>query len=128
MLGLGAWHRRRRTVATIALVGMAFYAVLVPWHTVSQAITPLLAAAEAVAPPCHDHAAMADGQQGPAKPRTNCPICKGLGTLNLATAAQAFLVLATAAESTPLPLSSDDDLVPGEDVVPQSRGPPLLSI
>jgi hypothetical protein len=105
---------------------MAFYAVLVPWHTVSQAITSLLAAAEAVDRPCHDHAAMADGQSGPAKPLTNCPICKGLGTLNLATAAQAFLVVATTAQSTPLPQAPDEDLVPGEDVIPQSRGPPLL--
>ncbi len=107
---------------------MAFYAVLVPWHTVSQAITPLLAAAEAIDPPCHDHAAMADGQSGPGKSRTNCPICKGLGTLNLATAAQAFLVIAMSRESTPLPQAPDEDLVPGEDVIPQSRGPPLLSI
>jgi len=107
---------------------MAFYAVLIPWHTVSQAITPLLAAAEAVTPPCHDSTAGADGQSAPGKSRTNCPICKGLGTLNLATAAQAFLVVANVAESTPVPKAPDEDLVPGEDVTPQSRGPPTFSI
>ncbi len=107
---------------------MAFYAVLIPWHTVSQAITPLLAAAEVLTAPCHDHGAAPEGQSGPGKSRTNCPICKGLGTLNLATAAQAFLVIANVAESTPLPQAPDEDLVPGEDVTPQSRGPPLLSI
>ncbi len=107
---------------------MAFYAVLVPWHTVSQAITPLLAAAEAVAHPVTTTGQRRKASRGPAKPRTNCPICKGLGTLNLATAAQAFLVIANVAESTPLPRAPDEDLVPGEDVIPQSRGPPLLSI
>jgi hypothetical protein len=107
---------------------MAFYAVLIPWHTVSQAITPLLAAADAVTPPCHDHTAATHGQSGPGKSRTNCPICKGFGTLNLATAAQAFPVVVHVAESTPLPQAPNEDLVPGEDVAPQSRGPPLLSI
>jgi hypothetical protein len=106
---------------------MAFYAVLLPWHTVSQAITPLLVAAQAMEPPCPDHPAPGNGKQDPDKPRTNCPICKGLGTLHLAVGANVFAVAATVGASSPLPQAPDDDLVPGTKIAPQSRGPPVLS-
>ena len=54
-MGLVFMHRRRRLGATLALLGMAFYAVLIPWHTVSQAtlaLDPAQAWADA-APMCH---------------------------------------------------------------------------
>jgi hypothetical protein len=34
-MGLASMHRHRSCAATLALLGMAFYAVLIPWHTVS---------------------------------------------------------------------------------------------
>jgi hypothetical protein len=39
---LGDLHRRRRFAGAIALVAMAFYTVLLPWHIVSQATGPPL--------------------------------------------------------------------------------------
>jgi hypothetical protein len=38
---LGDLHRQRPFAGAIAIVAMAFYAVLLPWHTVSQATGPL---------------------------------------------------------------------------------------
>jgi len=35
-MSLRALHKNRGVGAVIALIGMAFYAMLFPWHTVSQ--------------------------------------------------------------------------------------------
>ncbi len=108
---------------------MAFYAVLIPWHTVSQATTPLAFAASSLEPPCHEQAAPVDvpNKSKPLKSRTGCPICKGLGTLNIATGAQTYVFVANVAESFLLPQPPDDDLVQGAKLAPQSRGPPAFS-
>jgi hypothetical protein len=83
---LDGLDRHRRFPGALALVGMAFYAVLVPWHAVSQATTPTLALAKSSEPLCHastrEHA---KSPQQPLKPPTNCPICKGFAALHLAT-------------------------------------------
>ena len=46
---LDGLDRHRRFAGALALLGMAFYAVLVPWHAVSQATGPPLS----FEPPCH---------------------------------------------------------------------------
>ena len=48
-MSLRALHKNRGVGAVIALIGMAFYAMLFPWHTVSQ--TSLLLAQAALAQP-----------------------------------------------------------------------------
>src|SRR5690242_6745092 len=81
---LGALHRHRRFTGALALLGMAFYVVLVPWHTVSQASLQLLQA-NLVASPCHQTMAQRSSTPKPDKPTTKCPICNGLAVLQIAT-------------------------------------------
>jgi hypothetical protein len=79
-MALGGLHRCRRIAGAIALAGMAFYAVLFAWHTVSQAAAQLLPST----PICHDSGSSSDGgskSSPPAKPLSQCPICKGFAAL-----------------------------------------------
>ena len=85
-MSLQALHKNHGVGAVIALIGMAFYAMLFPWHTVSQ--TSLLLAHAGVGtttiPSCHREAT---GELAkPAQPvkQTNSPICSGLAALQLA--------------------------------------------
>ncbi len=125
-MGLTDVHRRRRAAAISALLGMAFYALLFPWHTVSQ--TELLLAQSGFvatpAPICHSQA---PGDRGkPAQPakQTHCPICSGFAALQFA--------LAGASVALVLPLQAGDKYAFGTEghvadasvQSPQSRGPP----
>jgi hypothetical protein len=112
-----------------ALIGMAFYAVLIPWHTVSQATMSLAMATNSHQLACHQQATAPNepDKSNPVKSRTGCPICNGLGTLLLATGAQAYVLVADVAESSLLPQAPDDDFVQGAKIAPQSRSPPTLS-
>ncbi len=120
--------RRRRIGAALALLGMAYYAVLIPWHVVSQAtagsILPGLGAA--AAPLCHGASSEndANGKGGKPANKTHCPICSGFAALHLASV--------TAAISLRVPLDPADELARVKDDrhaaaalhAPQSRGPP----
>ncbi|MGC2410619.1 MAG: DUF2946 family protein [Methyloceanibacter sp.] len=111
---------------------MAFYAVLVPWHTVSQATTGLLHSdlAKSFEPSC-DHASAASGESSkspqPVKPQTHCPICKGFAALHLALDAPANVLTVRGAAGTLLLPAAEDDLADTTPRAPRSRGPPLLS-
>src|SRR6478736_1371699 len=59
-MGLGWLHQYRRSTGAVALAGMAFYAVLLPWHTVSQATGPPLNLGKSFEPPCHQASAAGD--------------------------------------------------------------------
>ena len=83
--------RLARIGKALALAGMSFYAVLVPWHTVSQAtanvVQPDFASGQ---PHCHQMLAkqgLPSKQSTPSGPRTKCPICNGFGALHLAAGA-----------------------------------------
>src|SRR5262249_27645890 len=96
-MGLAGFHGRRRPAAISALIGMAFYAMLFPWHTVSQTSIALAQAglAASTVPICHTEA-----PGDPAKPaqpakQTHCPICSGFAALQFA--------LASASIALPLP-------------------------
>ena len=89
-MGLDFMHRRRRLGATLALLGMAFYAVFIPWHTVSQAslaLDPAQAWADADTM-CHNVSADSQqpGSSKPGAPKTHCPICSGFAALQFALA------------------------------------------
>ena len=64
-MSLKGLHRRRRFAAALALVGMAFYAVLLPWHTVSQATNALVGTGLGITAelPCHNISAEPDGER-----------------------------------------------------------------
>jgi hypothetical protein len=125
-MSLGGLHWRRRLAGALALVGMAFYAVLVPWHTVSQATTPSSTLARSSEPPCHASTSAKSPQ--PLKPQTNCPICKGFAAMHLATDAPVNLLLVRVAASASLPRAGEDGLAKATTHTPQNRGPPSFSI
>jgi hypothetical protein len=128
-MGLGALHQHRRFAGALALVGMVFYAVIVPWHTVSQATTPSLDLANSFEPPCH-HASTRENAKSsqPLKPQTNCPICKGFAALHLATDVPINMLLVGVRASALLPRAGEDGLAKATARAPQNRGPPAFSI
>ncbi len=113
---------------------MAFYAVLLPWHIVSQTSLALAAPAQAMAAehhPCHDHdeAAVADTSAKGVKPasKTHCPICTGLGVLHLAVAGAAIAFPAPPDRPAVIFDSTEDHLIEALVHSPQSRAPPRLT-
>jgi hypothetical protein len=114
----------------LALASMIFYAVLVPWHTVSQAtagvVEPDGASRE---PPCHQ-ALVKPGtpsKQSAPSPRTKCPICTGFGALHLAAGVPAILLVLATSESEELPTIVVLGIADASWRAPRSRGPPGLS-
>ncbi len=108
---------------------MAFYAMLFPWHAVSQTSIALAEAGFATNPVPICHAEPLGNPAKPAQPakQTHCPICNGFAALQLA--------LASAPIALPLPphvtgkhvFGSEDHLTDALVLAAQSRGPPLRS-
>src|SRR5262249_22801482 len=120
---LGAFYRHRRFAGALALLGMAFYAVLVPWHTVSQA-SPQLLQSKLVAP-CHETMARGSSTPKPDKPTTKCPICNGLAALHIAVSVPACHILPRVIQSKAVLAATEDSVADITARRPQSRGPPL---
>jgi hypothetical protein len=109
---------------------MAFYAMLFPWHTVSQ--TSLLLAQAGVSittiPSCHREAAGKPAKPAQPAKQTHCPICSGLAALQLA--------LTNAPVSFPLPPqfvgkflhATETNLAEALVLPPHNRGPPSLPV
>ena len=122
---------RRHGPNALALASMIFYAVLLPWHTVSQAtagiVEPDGASGE---PPCHQ-ALVKPGapskQSAPSSPRTKCPICTGFGALHLAAGVPAILLVLGTSESEKLPTMVVLGIANTSWRAPRSRSPPGLS-
>ena len=131
-MALGGFHRCRRIAGAMALAGMAFYAVLFPWHTASQAAAQLVAST--LEKPskhiCHESEPSSDGgskRSPPAKPLSQCPICKGSAALQLALVGAANVVFARREASASAPRMADDGITARPVRAPQNRGPPLLA-
>jgi hypothetical protein len=126
---LGDLHRQRRFAGAIALVAMAFYTVLLPWHIVSQATGPPLSLGKSFEPPCHQASAAGDNAKTPqpAKPRTHCPICNGFAAFHYAAPASASAAFVRPAVHAALLHTVEDGLVGVTAPAPQSRGPPNSS-
>jgi len=125
---MGLMRFKRRLAAAAGLAGMAFYAVLLPWHIVSQA-NLALAAPQAMAAehPCHGHdEAVADQTVKGAKPagKTHCPICTGLGVLHLAVASAAIAFPVPPDRPAVAFDSTEDHLIEALVHSPRSRAPP----
>jgi hypothetical protein len=105
---------------------MAFYALLFPWHTVSQTSIALAQAgiAASTAPICHTEASGDPAKPAQPAKQTHCPICSGFAALQFA--------LAGASVALPLPpqasgkhtLGTEDHLADALVQAAQSRGPP----
>lgn len=126
---VGLMRFKRRLTAAAGLAGMAFYAVLLPWHIVSQASLALAAPPQAMAAehPCHGHdETVADEAVKGAKPtgKTHCPICTGLGMLHLAVASAAIAFPAPPDRPAVAFDSTEDHLIEASVHSPRSRAPP----
>lgn len=126
---VGLMRFKRRLTAAAGLAGMAFYAVLLPWHIVSQASVALAAPPQAMAAehPCHGHdETVADEAVKGAKPtgKTHCPICTGLGMLHLAVASAAIAFPAPPDRPAVAFDSTEDHLIEASVHSPRSRAPP----
>ena len=134
-MALARSDRQRRLGAALALAGMAFYAVLLPWHSVSQVSLALAAPSQATATehhPCHGHnEATVAGETGNGKKpasKTHCPICTGLGVLHLALASAAPVFLLPSERLAVIFDSTEDHLIEALVQSPPSRAPPRLTV
>jgi hypothetical protein len=120
--------RSRRIGAALGLLGMAYYAVLVPWHVVSQAsaASVLSALGAAAAPLCHGASSEDDSAPKTGRPagKTHCPICNGFAALHVASVVPAISLRAPLDAAGELAHVSDDHLAAAPLRAPQSRGPP----
>lgn len=119
------WVKRkyRVTGAALALLGVAFYALLLPWHLTSQYETQLRAAelGEFAGVIC------SGGGNSPVMPATSCPICKGLAAFQLALAAPEAASLPAMPHAKPVLVALRDDAIGAAVPSHRSRGPPLAS-
>jgi hypothetical protein len=120
--GMGrGYHKYRVTGAALALLGVAFYALILPWHLTSQFSTQLHHADVAAGIICSS-----DGSS-PAMPATSCPICKGLASFQLALATSDMAALPVQPHAVAVLDIVRDDVAELYAPHPNSRGPPLLS-
>jgi hypothetical protein len=122
---LGALHRHRGLPIALALLGMMFYVVLVPWHTLSQTILQLSQTTAVTAPCPHAMGGEASKTSKPEKPRTRCPICNGFAALQMAVSAPACSLILRIAEEDAAPAPHKDSVTAAGARTPQSRGPPF---
>jgi hypothetical protein len=119
----GVQRKIRRTAAALALLGVAFYALLLPGHLTSQFNAQLHKADVGM----FADAMCLSGDQGskPAMPATSCPICKGLAAFQLAMTPPELAVLPVMPHAAPVLASTQDDVAGAVVPAPRSRGPPL---
>ena len=130
-MALAFVQSHRRLGGTLALLGMAFYAVLIPWHTVSQASAALAGDRPALSaePPCHEAASPRGETTKSSHPasKTHCPICAGFAALHLALASGAIALPAPPEPSAALFNVTQQHLAALPVPAPQSRAPPGLA-
>lgn len=115
----------QRFAAAFALLGVTFYALLLPWHLTSQFAAQLFQAEFGSLTSAMCSSTQIAGKPAtPGAPTTSCPICKGLASFHLAIepAAPAALPLPVAGE--PIFASLREDAAGAPALSPRSRGPP----
>ena len=131
-MGTGVLDRYRRIAAALALVGMIFYAALIPLHVVSQAAATLLGGSLAGVrdAPCHEASGTADqatndpAPQTPASPQKHCPFCQGFAAFQFAITPAHAINISRVALRAPAPHFANEGLARESWRAPQSRGPP----
>jgi hypothetical protein len=108
----------------LALLGVAFYTLLVPLHFTSQLAAQLYRADVGIFADTMCIAS-ADGRSDPTMPASNCPICKGLAAFQMAVGAEAQVALPTMPVGAPASAIVHDDVAGAGAPAPRSRGPPL---
>jgi hypothetical protein len=117
---------RFKVTAVVALLSIAFYALLLPWHLTSQFAQQLFSAKYDAAASliCHS-GPIGNDPVVPGAPETNCPICKGLGALDLAISPPSHFAPAAPAVHSVYFDQGRENLVGAGVPTPRSRGPPL---
>jgi hypothetical protein len=123
----------RRLAAAFALAGIAFYALLLPWHLTSQFDAQLFKA-QFAAEFGTEFGALAQtmctgsgsgAPTEPGAPASSCPICKGLAAFHIAIA-PADQPAVAAPEAIALAFDhAREDLTGARTQTPRNRGPPL---
>jgi hypothetical protein len=120
-----SWVRvrsHRRSITAIALLGVAFYALLLPGHLISQFAAQLHRAdlgmfADSMCSP---------GSSKPAMPESSCPICKGLAAFQLALVTLDAIPLPVLPHATPTLAALREHAASAALPATRSRGPPPL--
>jgi len=107
----------------LALLGLAFYTLLLPWHLTSQFEQRLFEAEFGTLA----STLCSSGPVDPRAPKTHCPICKGLAAFHLAVEAAPPAVPPARFAGMPQLVHTRDDVAGAALPVPRSRGPPLIS-
>jgi hypothetical protein len=118
----GVQRTRSRIAGALSLLGVAFYALLLPWHLVSQFDRQLFAAEFGVA--AELICSGGTGADVPGAPASGCPICKGLAAFQIALAPAPQILAPPASVRAPAALALREDVVSAEPLRPRSRGPP----
>jgi hypothetical protein len=116
----------RRVAAALALLGVAFYTLLLPWHLTSQFTVGLFEAEFGpVAQVMCGKSADGVNPSLPGSPATSCPICKGLAAFQLTLAPAPPAVALPAMVQAQFAAVATDDVAGAALPTPRSRGPPL---
>jgi hypothetical protein len=108
----------------LALLGVAFYALLLPGHLTSQFNGQLFAAEFGTDGAMCASEGTAGAPSGPAAPASSCPICKGLAAFQLAHLPAPQILAPPQATGTPALIALREDVAGAADLPPRSRGPP----
>lgn len=110
--------------AACALVGVALYALLLPWHLVSQFDRQLFAAEFGEAAQLICSSSTDNAPSVPGAPGSTCPICKGLAAFQLALTPAPTVVPPIPAGRAILTLPVREAAIGVILSSPRSRGPP----
>jgi hypothetical protein len=114
--------------AALALLSVAFYTLLLPWHLTAQFQLGLFEAEFGpIANVLCGSAAKAEIPAVPGAPSSNCPICKGLAAFQVAFAGATPALTLPASISSSFFLLTPDDVVGTTLPIARSRGPPRLA-
>lgn len=116
----------KKWAAAFALLGIAFYSLLLPWHLTSQFAASLFQAefGSLAGVMCSGTSSTADNPATPGAPTTNCPICKGLASFHLAVEPATIAALSPPEIGEAFFASLRDDAAGAPLLTPRSRGPP----
>jgi hypothetical protein len=118
----GVQRRHRRIAAALALLGVAFYALLLPGHLTSQFNAQLHKADVGM---FADALCLSGDEDGKPMPATSCPICKGLAAFQMAMVPPEATVLPVMPHASAVIAALKDDVARAAIPPPRSRGPPL---
>ena len=123
----GVGRTYRRVAAALALFGVAFYALLLPWHLTSQLAAGLFEArfGPLAGVMCRTSPDGAANPGLPGAPATSCPICKGLAAFQVTLASEPQVILPPALRKSQFGLAAHDDAAGAAVPTPRNRGPPL---